>query len=234
LSPRPPSRVSGTAVCSSDDGSIADLIMRVSLTFAAALFIVAPAVAEAQSRDDCSTPRPPAIGAALGRSSPYFEPSLERGPGTPGSVLSRGGLEFAGRGELPIGGPWRIRIEGAATDWPLERQIYSADLARVIDTEAAGRVEVRQIVASVGRLAGRAPVCGYVLAGGGLYSLNFQGTSHRSPGFALTAGVEFPAGPRGAVQVDVQLHLINADGRYPIGSSTVVDGRFLVGWMYRF
>lgn len=202
-------------------------------SFAAALlFLVTPAVAEAQSMADCDTPRRPAIGVALGRSSPYFEPSL--GVGGSGSVLSRGGVLFAGRADLPLAGPWRARVEGAATNWRLERQIYSADLREVIATETVGHVSVREIVAWAGRQGGRAPVCGYVLAGGGLYSLNYQGTSHRSPGFALTAGLEFAAGRHGAIQVDVQIHFINGVGGYPIGSSTVVDGRFSAGWAYRF
>jgi len=210
--------------------------MRMSPWFAAALlFLVTPAGAEAQSGAGCDTPRRPALGVALGRSSPYFEPSLGvGGSGTSGSVLSRGGLLFAGRADLPIAGPWRARVEGAATDWRLERQIYSADLRAVTATETVGQVDVREIVAMAGRQGGRAPVCGYVLAGGGLYSLNYQGTRSWSPGFALTAGVEFPAGPHGAVQVDLQLHLVDAGSRYPIGSSTVVDGRFLAGWVYRF
>lgn len=210
--------------------------MRVSLWFAAALlFMVTPTVAEAQSRADCDTPRPPAVGVALGRSSPYFEPSRGAGgSGTSGSVLSRGGVLFAGRADLPIAGPWRARVEGAATDWRLERQIYSADLREVAATETVGHVHVRQIVAMAGRQGGRAPACGYVLAGGGLYSLNYQGARYWSPGFALTAGIEFPAGPHGAVQVDAQLHLVNAGGRDPIGSSTVVDTRFSAGWVYRF
>ena len=209
--------------------------MRLSLWFAAALlFLVTPAVTEAQSRG-CDHPRPPAIGVAVGRSSPYFEPSLGVGDSaTPGSVLSRGAVMFAGRADLPIAGPWRARVEGAATNWQLERQTYSADLREVVATESVGHVDVRQIVASAGRQGGRAPACGYVLAGGGLYSLNYQRTRHWSPGFALTAGIEFPAGPHGAVQVDAQLHLINAGSRYPIGSSTVVDGRFTAAWVYRF
>jgi len=210
--------------------------MRLPLWSAAALlFAVTPAVADAQSRGGCDDPRPPAVGVALGRSSPYFEPSLGvDGSGTSGSNLSRGGVLFAGRADLPIAGPWRARVEGAATSWQLERQIYSADLREVAATETVGHVDVRQIVASVGRQAGRAPACGYVLAGGGLYSLNYQGTRDWSPGFALTAGIEFPAGRHGAIQVDAQLHLINAGSRYPIGSSTVVDGRLSAGWVYRF
>lgn len=202
------------------------------LFFAAMLSpIVTTGVAHAQS-GACQTAQR-AVGVAVGRSDPYFEPSRGVG-GTSGSVLSRGGVHLGARADLPIAGAWRVRVEGSATNWRLERQIYSADLRQVTATETVGRVEVRQIVALAGRQGGRAPVCGYVLAGGGLYSLHYQDASFRSPGFALTAGVEFPGGPHGAVQVDVQLHLINTRGRYPVGSSTVMDGRISAGWMYRF
>jgi len=198
--------------------------------------IVTAGFARAQPRADCQTPQRPSVGVALGRSSPYFEPSPPSGGGTSGSVLSRSGFYLAGRADLPIAGAWRARVEGAATNWRLEQQIYSADLRQVIATETVGQIEVRQIVALAGRQGGRAPVCGYVLAGGGLYALSYKGTSSYNPGFALMAGVEFPGGPRGAVQVDAQLHLVNTGtgGRYPIGSSTVVDTRLSVGWVYRF
>jgi hypothetical protein len=203
--------------------------VRLSL-FAAVLVLVGTAgVAHAQSGADCQTPRP-AVGAAIGRSSPYFEPSLGVGG------LSRGGLHLAARADLPIAGAWRARVEGSATNWRLERQIYSADLRQVIATETVGRVEVRQIVALAGRQGGPGRICGYVLAGGGLYALGYQGASSYNPGFAGVAGIEFPGGPRGAVQVDVQLHLINTGtgGRYPIGSSAVLDARLSAGWLYRF
>ena len=207
--------------------------VRLSAFIGTLVFLIGtPAVARAQSRADCQTARR-SIGAAVGRSSPYFEPSAGVG-GTSGSVLSRGGLQVAGRADLPIAGAWRARIEGAATNWRLERQIYSADLRQVIATETVGDVGVRQIVALAGRQGGRAPVCGYVLAGGGFYSLDYQGTSFRSPGAALTAGVEFPGGPRGSVQVDVQLHMINTRGRYPVGSSVVLATGLSAGWAFRF
>jgi hypothetical protein len=178
------------------------------------------------------TPR--SIGVAVGRSSPDFEPSRGVG-GTSGSVLARGGLDLAARADLPIAGVWRARVEGSATNWRLERQIYSADLRQVIATETVGDVGVRQIVALAGRQGGRAPVCGYVLAGGGLYSLDYQGTSFHSPGFALTAGVEFPGGPRGSVQLDVHLHMINTRSHYPVGgSSAVLAAGLSAGWAYRF
>ena len=206
-----------------------------SIVVAALLFMIATGVGEAQSIADCSAPHRPAFGIALGRSSPYFEPSLASGgPGTSGSTLTRGSVVFDGRLDLSIAGAWRARVEGAVTDWRLERQIYSADLRQVVATETVGHVDVRNIVGLAGWQGGRAPVCGYVLGGGGLYSLGYQEAKHRSPGVALTAGVEIPGGPRGVVQVEVQLHLINAQSRYPIGSSTVLDDRIVAGWAYRF
>ena len=199
------------------------------------LLTVAPAAANAQS-GGCDTARR-SVGAAVGRSDPYFEPSLGvSAAGTSGSVQSRGGWQFAGRTDLPIAGAWRARVEGGAVNWRLERDIYTADLRQVTATEKVADLDVYDIVGQVGWQGGRAPACAYVLAGGGLYSLHYQGTSFWSPGFALTAGIEFPAGPRGAVQLDLQVHLINTGtgGRYPIGSSTVVDGRFSAGWGFRF
>jgi hypothetical protein len=56
----------------------------------------------------------------------------------------------------------------------------------------------------------------------------------RRPGAALTAGIEFPTGERGAVQVDVQLHLINTQGRYPIAFSDVPSASLMVGWSRQF
>lgn len=203
------------------------------LFVAVLLFSVIAGVAEAQSSGCQAAQR--AIGVAVGRSAPYFEPSLGQGSaGTSGAVLARGGLEFAARADLPIAGAWRTRIEGATANWRLERQIYSADFRQVIGTETVGDIDVRQITALVGRQGGRAPACGYALAGGGLYSLHYQDTSSRRPGFVLTAGVEFPGGPRGSIQLDAQLQLINTGSRYPIGSSITVDARVSAGWVYRF
>jgi hypothetical protein len=86
----------------------------------------------------------------------------------------------------------------------------------------------------VGRQGGRSPVCGYVLGGGGIYSLDYQGASLRRPGVAVTAGLELPAGDRGAVQVDMQLHVINTRARYPIATSKVLAASISVGWSHRF
>jgi hypothetical protein len=191
-------------------------------------------VVAAPSGVDCQTAQR-AVGAAVGRSDPSFEPSRGVG-GTSGSIAPRRGFHLAARADLPIAGAWRARVEASATNWRLERQTYSADLREPAATETVGRVEVRQIVGLAGRQGGRAPACGYVLAGGGLYALSYGGTSSYNSGFALMAGVEFPGGPRGAVQLDLQLHLVNTgtEGRYPIGSSGVVDTRLSAGWVYRF
>jgi len=203
-----------------------------SLALILAFFIGTPGVARAQSSADCQT-TPRSIGVAVGRSlSPYFEPSGVGG--TSGSVLARGGPLLAARADLPIAGAWRARVEGSATNWPMERQIYSADLRQLTATETVGDVGVRQIVALAGRQGGRAPVCGYVLAGGGLYALDYQGTGVRSPGLALTAGVEFPRGPRGSIQLDVHLHMINTRGRYLGSSVAPLAAGLSAGWAYRF
>jgi hypothetical protein len=189
-------------------------------------------VAHAQSRECSIAPR--GIGLSVGRVSPYLE--LSRGAVDPvpaGSILVRNGFQVAGRGDLPIAGPWRARVEAAFADWPVVRQIYG-DGVEPIARDTVGRVGVRQLVGMIGRQGGRSPVCGYVLAGGGFYSLAFRRATVRRPGVALTAGVEFPTGERGAVQVDVQLHLISTQGRYPIAFSTVPAAGLLAGWSLRF
>jgi hypothetical protein len=187
-----------------------------------------------QPPGDCQMPRGRAAGVSVGRSSPYFDLAREAvDAGTRGSILVRGGFQLAARADLPIAGPWRARVEGSASDWRVVRQRYGDDF-QLIATDRVGDVEAREIAALVGRQGGRAPVCGYVLAGGGIYSLTYRGASLHRPGAALTAGIEVPTGDRGAVQVDVQLRLINTGGRYPISSSDVLAGSLSAGWVFRF
>lgn len=202
-------------------------VVRHAVLLSVLVFLLLPPAAGAQSHTDCGTAER-SIGAAIGGSSPYFEPSAGVGG------LSRGGLYLAGRFDAPMAGAWRTRVEGSTSSWHLERQIYSADLRDVIATENIGDLRVRQIVASVGRQGGRAPACAYVLAGGGLYSLAYKGASFYSPGLALTAGIEFPGGPRAAIQVDIELHMINTRSHYPVGSSTTLGASLAAAWAYRF
>jgi hypothetical protein len=198
----------------------------------AVTFIVTTGAAHTQSRDCSIAPR--GIGVSMGRVSPYVELSQGAVDTVPrGSILVRNGFQLAGRGDLPIAGPWRVRVEAAAASWPVVRQTYSDDF-QLTATETAGHVGVRQVAAMIGRQGGRSPVCGYVLAGGGFYSLDFRGAAVRRPGVALTAGIELPTGERGAVQVDVQLHLINTQARYPIAFSDVPAASLMVGWSLRF
>lgn len=193
---------------------------------------VSTTVAHAQSRDCSIAPR--GIGVSMGRSSPYLDLSQGAVDAVPtGSILVRNSFQFAGRGDLPIGGPWRARVEAAAANWPVVRQIYGEGFEPVA-RDHVGHVGVRQLVGMVGRQGGRSPVCGYVLAGGGLYSLGFRSATVRRPGVALTAGMEFPTGERGAIQADLQLHLVNTEGRYPIAGSTVPAAAIMVGWSLRF
>ena len=208
---------------------------RVRVPFAATVLalLAIPAMGQAQS-PDCATRPSRGIGISAGKGSPYFE--FSRGVAAEaggGSFLVRGGPQLAGRLDLPVAGAWRARLEASFARWRVDRQTYSPDLQQV-SKESAGEVAARQMVAMVGRQGGRAPVCGYVLAGGGLYSLDVLGTAVRGPGVALTAGVEIPAGDRSAVQADVQLQVISSRSRHPIGSSDVLAASLVVGWSYRF
>lgn len=198
----------------------------------ALVLTVTTGIAQAQARDCSIAPR--GIGVSVGRVSPYLDLSQGAVDAVPGgSILVRNSFQFAGRGDIPIAGPWRARVEAAAANWPVVRQTYGEGFEPTA-RDTVGHVGVRQLVAMIGRQGGRSPVCGYVLAGGGSYSLGVRGATVRRPGVALTAGVEFPTGERGAIQADVQLHLINTEGRYPVAPSEVPVAGILVGWSLRF
>jgi hypothetical protein len=100
--------------------------------------------------------------------------------------------------------------------------------------ETVGHVEERHIAGMIGRQGGRSPVCGYVLAGGGIYSLEYKGARVRRPGVALAFGVEVPTGDHGAIQADVRLDLIDSRARYPIASTAVLGASLSVGWSHKF
>lgn len=171
---------------------------------------------------------------SLGRSSPYLD--LARGATgveTTGSVLVHSGMQLAGRVDLPVAGPWRARFEAASAGWHVVEQFYGSEGQQVASADR-GRVSARQAVALFGRQGGRSPVCGYVLAGGGLYLLDYRGASVSRPGVAFTAGVEIPAGSRSAIQAEMQLHLINTRTQYPIAATDVPAAAILIGWSYRF
>ena len=196
-------------------------------------FLIATGVGHAQSRGDCSTPSPPGIGVSVGKSSPYFD--FSRGvvdEGGNGSVIVRGGPQLSVRGDLPVAGAWRARIEGAGANWRVTRQTY--DGVQLTAKETVGHVQERQIAAMIGRQGGRSPVCGYVLAGGGIYSIDYKGAGVRRPGVALAFGIEVPTGDHGAVQADVRLDVIDSRARYPIASSTVLGASLSVGWSHKF
>jgi hypothetical protein len=136
--------------------------------------------------------------------------------------------------DVPVAGPWRARFEGAAANWRVEGQRYDPDQNfQLVAKDPLGHVAARQFLALIGRQGGRAPVCGYVLAGGGIYSLDYKGAGVTRPGFALTAGIEIPA-PRSAVYVDVQLNLIPTRDGYPVQSTAVLAAGLSAGWALRF
>jgi hypothetical protein len=201
---------------------------------AVVVFVSASGVARAQMPGGCWTAAPRAIGVSLGRSSPYLELSRgATGSETTGSVLVHSGLQLAGRLDLPVAGPWRARFEGAGAGWQVVEQFYGSGGEPVASGER-GRVSARQAVAMFGRQGGRSPVCGYVLAGAGLYLLDYRGASLTRPGFALTAGVEIPAGGRNAIQAELQLHVINTRTQYPIAATDVPAAAIMIGWSRRF
>lgn len=157
---------------------------------------IAPAgSASAPGRSDCRSPQPPSIGAAFGHSLPSVELSSSVAPAEPNSSVSaRSGAQVAGRADLPVIGPLRVRLEGATARWEVRRIRYDPNGGfRVIDEELIGQITTRHLVA---------------LVGPGLYSIGYQGTSGRRAGFAIAAGMEIPTGSRGAVQLDVTVHLI--------------------------
>ena len=195
--------------------------------------VLTPTVASAQGVG-CSSADRPLVGFAIGRSSPYFDVSPETVDPTGGSVLVNGGWQVGGRADLSIGGPWRVRVEGSSAWWEVERVTYDPTNGQVLSETSEGHVSVRQIGAQIGLRGGRAPVCWYVLAGGGLYSLSFRDDTSRQSGVAITPGMEFPTGARGRLQVEVQLHIINTKGQPPVHGSTALAAALVVGWAYRF
>ena len=195
--------------------------------------LIGAGVGQAQSRADCSEAAPPGFGVSVGRSSPYFYLSQGVVEGDErGSVSVRSGPQLSARADLPVAGAWRARIEGAGANWRVTRETY--DGFQLTARETVGHVEERHIAGMIGRQGGRSPVCGYVLAGGGIYSFDYKGALVRRPGVALAVGLEVPAGDHGAIQVDVLLDLIDSRARYPIASTTVLGASLSVGWSHKF
>jgi hypothetical protein len=195
--------------------------------------------ADAQGRADCQSPQPPSIGVAVGRSSPYIELNSDAVGAEPvGSVHVRGATQVAGRADLPVTGPLRVRLEGANAHWDVRRTLYDANAGyQVTDESSIGSMSARHVVALVGIRTGRPPVCAHVSAGPGYYSIGFRNASLRRTGFALAAGMELPTGRHGAIQADVTLHLIRIGDEYgnPITNfSAVLTQSLLIGWAYRF
>ena len=198
------------------------------------LGIVTNGVAHAQSRRDCSAAGPTGIGFSIGRSlTPLFE--LSRGTfqaNEGGSIHPRGGLHLGGRVDVPIAGSWRGRLEISGANWPVEHQTYDASFHSV-ERSTLGHVESRQILGFMGRQGGRGSACGYVLAGGGSFSLGIGEARLRRWGAALAAGVEMPVTGRGALQLEAQVHMIGAGARPPLTTGALAANLSL-GWLYRF
>ena len=145
------------------------------------ILTVLAGASHAQGRAGCQERERPSLGIAFGRSSPYLElPRDFVGPGMGGTVRVTGGGQLTARGDVSIAGPLRFRVEGATTEWPVGLRTFSpVPPYDVIADTPAGHITVRQITATVGLQGGRAPVCGHVLAGGGMYWLSYRGAALR-------------------------------------------------------
>jgi len=206
----------------------------VQLAGAVLVLVGSSGVARAQPSGGCSVAGPLGFGITAGRSSPYFDLARELADGGQStSIQVRSGGLVGGRLDVPIAGPWRARVEASRANWRVERQIYGEGF-QVVGSDTAGHVEARQLVGMVGRQGGRRPACGYVLAGGGIYSLSYQDASLRRPGFALAAGIEVATGDHGAIQVDVQLNIIDTQSRPPVSGSAALAASLTAGWSFRF
>ena len=201
----------------------------------AVLSFTTAAAAHAQ-RGDCRGPIRPSVGVSVGRSSPYFD--LTPGavdPSPSASIVVGGGTQVGARGDLPVVGPLRLRVDGSAVRWNIERRIYSPELNyELVEKSSAGAIAARQIGAAIGLELGRAPLCAHVLIGGALHSLRVGDATLRRPGVSITAGVELPTGSRGKVQMDMQLHVIDTNSRAPISSSHGLAASLMAGWAYTF
>lgn len=194
--------------------------------------------ANAQGRAGCRAPLAPSISVLAGRSEPHLEEAIEISREEPGSSVSvRSGPQLTGRTDLPIAGDLRFRLEAGRSQWDFRRKASDAAAGDTVASDRPiGVMSERHLVAMIGmNTRGFAP-CGYLLAGGGLYSLGFRGTSFRGVGPSLATGMEFPVGARGAIQVDATLHLIprSREARTIISSAPIPTFSFLVGWAHRF
>jgi hypothetical protein len=144
-------------------------------------------------------------------------------------------MQIAGRADLPVVGPVRLRIEGSTAWWEIRRRTYDPEAAfRLVAETSDGRIAARHLVALAGLRRGLSPVCGHVLVGGGLYTIGYPGGAVRHRGVSIAAGIEVPAGRHSVIQADLQLHLIGARNRHPSAVSLLPSASLLVGWSYRF
>jgi hypothetical protein len=212
-------------------------VKRLALSWLALCSIVVIDTAHAQTVGDCRSPQPPSVGIAVGRSLPYLEPASDIASTEPSASVSvRGGLQVAGRADLPVTGPLRVRIEGAGARWDVRETVYDRNAGFQVSGESSlGSMSARHFVALAGIRTGRAPVCAHVSAGGGFYAIGFRNASLRRAGLAMAAGIEVPAGPHGAIQADATLHLMRTGDGQPIATlSAAPTLSLLIGWAYRF
>lgn len=194
-----------------------------------------PGVAAAQWRGDCRAPQPPSLGISIGRSSPYAELAHGIEGAEPiGPVSVRGGMQLAARGDLPLLGPLRARLEAARSWWDIRQARDAGSEFPRANGASIAPISTRHLVALAGVRTGRAPVCAHVSAGGGMHAIGFRDRTFWRPGFAVGAGIELPTGSRGAIQLDATVHLVRTRDVPPLASVVVPSLNLLAGWAYRF
>jgi hypothetical protein len=180
--------------------------------------------------------RPPSVGVAFGRSSPYVE-DLARGEvGLPasGTVAVGAGVLVVARADLPVVGPVRARVEAGGANWPVHLATLDADRSAGTSGTRVGSIAVRHLDVLAGIRTGRQPACAHVSIGSGFYSFSLRGASFVRPATALAAGVEIQTGEHGVIQADAVLHAIPTGGHGFIEMSSVLALNLVVGWAYRF
>jgi hypothetical protein len=180
------------------------------------------------SHADCWSPQPRSAGVAVGLPSPSLELSSAEGHVGGGPIV-------AGRVDLPMAGPLRVRLEASTAWWNTNVTPFTTvDGQRVTGETASGWMTESHLSAFGGFTMGQPGFCGHLFFGPGLYAISGAGLSLVRPGFGLMAGMDIPISAYGVVQVDGGLHAMTGTRTAWISSTSILAPTLLIGWAYRF
>ena len=186
---------------------------------------------------DCWSRKPPAIALSGGISSAYLEPAVALDREEPNSSVTVGsGPHVAARAEMPVAGPIRFHLEAARSQWDVRRKVYDPAAGHALTSDGSiGSISDRSLMGMIGIRFPWKGICTNVAVGGGLHSTSFRDSTYYSPSYGFQAGLEFPAGARGVLQLGIDLHVINSRNWKTIAtSSEVLTMKAGIGWAYRF